>query len=265
MWNDAGFDQGRVDMVKTEILYGVHPVLEAIRASYRQFDEIYVSQKESGRLGEIEDLAQKAGIRVKKVDSAKLQSIAKTGMHQGVAARTGPYPYAELDQVLKSGKSGRIFLLLLDHIVDPQNLGALIRTALCAGVDGMIIPKDRSAGPTPAVSKASAGALEHMRLCRATNLTAVIKTLKAQGVWIIGLDKGAGRSVFETDLTDSMGIVIGGEDQGIGPLIKKNCDVLASIPQTGWFNSLNASAAGAVVMYETFRQRIAVCKNGLQS
>ncbi len=242
-------------MVKIEILYGVHPVLEAIRASHRVFEEIYVSPKESKRLAEIEALAQKAGIRVKKVSSSELQSIAKTGMHQGVAARTGPYLFAELDQLLTSGESGRMFFLLLDHVVDPQNLGALIRTALCVGVDAMIIPRDRCAGPTPAVSKSSAGALEHIRLCRATNLTSVVHKLKAHGVWITGLERGAGHSVFDADLTGAIGIVIGGEDQGIRPLVKKNCDVLVSIPQASRFNSLNASAAGAVAMYEAFRQR----------
>ena len=248
-------------MVKADILYGIHPVTEAIRASQRQVEEIYISQKATRRLHEIEDLAQNAGIRIKKVESAKLQTIAQTAMHQGVAAKTGPYPYAELDQILESKTSGPLFLLLLDHIEDPQNLGALIRTALCAGVDGIIIPKNRSAGPTPAVSKSSAGALEHVRLCRETNLTAVIQKLKAQRVWIIGLDKGAGRSVFTTDLTDAVGIVIGGEDQGIGALVKKNCDLLVSIPQSRRFNSLNASAAGAVVMYEAFRQRITAKEN----
>jgi 23S rRNA (guanosine2251-2'-O)-methyltransferase len=235
--------------------------MEAIRASQRRVEEIYISQKTTRRLHEIEDLAQNAGIRVKKVESAKLQTIAQTAMHQGVAAKTGPYPYADLDHILESKTSGPLFLLLLDHIEDPQNLGALIRTALCAGVDGVIIPKNRSAGPTPAVSKSSAGALEHVRLCLETNLTAVIQKLKAQRVWIIGLEKGAGRSVFTTDLTEAIGIVIGGEDQGIGALVKKNCDLLVSIPQSRRFNSLNASAAGAVVMYEAFRQRITAKKN----
>lgn len=248
-------------MMTTEILYGVHPVLEAIRAAHRVFEEIYVSPKESKRLAEIEVLAQKAGIRVRKVAPDELQSIAKTGLHQGVAAKTGPYRFAALDQLLASGRSDRMFLLLLDHVVDPQNLGALIRTALCVGVDAMIIPKDRCAGPTPAVSKSSAGALEHIRLCRETNLTTVIQKLQAHGVWITGLEKGAGCSVFAADLTGSTGIVIGGEDHGIRPLVKKNCDVLISIPQVSRFNSLNASAAGAVAMYEAFRQRGGIGEN----
>jgi 23S rRNA (guanosine2251-2'-O)-methyltransferase len=147
------------------------------------------------------------------------------------------------------------FLLLLDNIMDPHNLGALVRTALCVGIDGVIIPKDRSVWPSPAVSKASAGALEHIRLAKVTNLVNTIKALKKKGLWILGLDSAAKRSIFISDLKGSIAMVIGGEEKGIRPLVKKQCDVLMSIPQKGHINSLNASVAGAVVMYEAFRQR----------
>ncbi len=146
-------------------------------------------------------------------------------------------------------------LLLLDNVLDPQNLGAIIRTALSVGIDGIIIPKDRSAMPTPAVSKTSAGAIEHVCLIRVTNMVDTIKVLKQQGVWVVGLDKGADKTVYSSDLTGSVAIVIGGEEKGIRPLVKKNCDFLVSIPQIGQVNSLNASVAAAIAMYEAFRQR----------
>jgi len=139
-------------------------------------------------------------------------------------------------------------------------LGALLRTALCAGVDGIVIPKDRSALPTPAVSKASAGALEHSSLARVTNMVNTIKHLKEKGLWILGLDRIAEQSVFSSDLKGSIALVVGGEAKGIRPLVKKHCDMLMSIPQSSRINSLNASAAGAVVMYEAFRQRSAANK-----
>ena len=155
---------------------------------------------------------------------------------------------------IQGGKSNS-FLLLLDNIMDPHNLGALIRTALCVGVNGVIIPKDRSAQPTPTVSKSSAGALEHICLSRVTNMVNTITMLKKSGLWIAGMDKISADSIFTCDMKRFNAIVIGGEGKGLRPLVKKNCDMLLSIPQTGPLDSLNASAAGAVVMYEAFRQR----------
>ena len=144
---------------------------------------------------------------------------------------------------------------MLDNIQDPRNLGAIIRTALCVGIQGVIVPKDRSAPPTPAVSKASAGALEHIRLARVTNLVQTIKHCKTSGLWIMGLHKDAAQSIYAADMSGSIVLVIGGEQKGIRRLVKKNCDFLVSIPQQGEFNSLNASVAAAVAMYEAFRQR----------
>jgi 23S rRNA (guanosine2251-2'-O)-methyltransferase len=152
-------------------------------------------------------------------------------------------------------RSTRPFFLLIDHVVDPHNLGALLRTALCVNVDGVIIPKDRSANPSPVVSKTSAGALEHIPLAQVANLVYAISELKKIGTWLIGLDKNGSQSLFGSDLTGSIGMVIGGEESGIRPLVKKNCDFLAFIPQSGPVSSLNASVAGGVAMYETFRQR----------
>ena len=144
---------------------------------------------------------------------------------------------------------------MLDSILDPQNLGGLIRTAVCAGVDAVILPKDRSATPSPAVSKASAGALEHARVIQATNLVRSMALLKEAGIWITGLDRAGDPSIFQSDFNGPVALVVGGEEKGIRPLVKKHCDFLATIPQQGPIDSLNASAAGAVAIYEAFRQR----------
>ena len=144
---------------------------------------------------------------------------------------------------------------MLDNIQDPQNLGAIIRTALCVGIHGVIVPKDRSASPTAAVSKASAGALEHIHLVRVTNLVHTIKHCKASGLWVMGLQKDAAQAIYAADLSGPIALVLGGEQKGIRRLVKKNCDFLVSIPQQGTLNSLNASVAAAVAMYEAFRQR----------
>ena len=152
--------------------------------------------------------------------------------------------------------TGPLFLIILDNVVDPHNLGAIIRSALAVDVDGIIIPKDRAVGPTPAVSKASAGMLEHASLSRVTNIVATIKILKEKGLWLFGLDSAATQSLYDSDLSGAAALIVGGEEKGIRPLVKKNCDVLLSIPQSERVESLNASVAAAVAMYEVFRQRL---------
>jgi 23S rRNA (guanosine2251-2'-O)-methyltransferase len=195
---------------------------------------------------------------LKKVGPGDLKALVGTSGHQGVAAKVSPYRQFTVKDILQAEHEGgqKQFLLMLDNIQDPHNLGAVIRTALCAGVHGVIVPKDRSAPPTPAVSKASAGALEHIRLVRVTNLVQTIKHLKSRGLWIIGLQKEAKQSIYAGDLTGSIVLVLGGEQKGIRHLVKNNCDFLFSIPQQGDLNSLNVSVAAAVAMYEAFRQRI---------
>lgn len=243
---------------KTEMLYGVHPVFEALRAGRRNIMRVYLSgEKTTGRLGELVQRADASNIPVEKIEAARLESMTGSALHQGVGARAGPFPLTEASTLVRDAKSsgGDPFLLLLDNVIDPHNLGALVRTALCVGVDAVLTPKDRSASPTPAVSKASAGALEHIRLARVTNMANTIKALKKKGLWIAGLDIDSDRSVYDSDLTGPIALVVGGEEKGIRPLVRKHCDFLLSIPQTGQIDSLNASVAGAVVMYEVFRQR----------
>ena len=243
-------------MGKTEILYGAHSVFEALKSGKREIFEIYTaSDRETKKLAHIFDMALEKNVAVKKLSADKIKSLGQTGRHQNVAARVSPYPYAAL-LCQKKTASGRLpFYLMLDHILDPQNLGAILRTALCAGIDQVIIPKDRSAGATPAVSRASAGALEHVHLARVTNLVNTIKELKQADFWVMGLDREANDMIYTMDLTVPLCIVIGGEDLGVRPLVKKCCDALISIPQIGTFNSLNASVASAVVLYEAVRQR----------
>jgi len=247
--------------MKTEILFGIHPIYEALKNRRRVFSGIYIAkEKSSKRIEDIEELAEFFGIPVKNISAAQLKSMTGTDQHQGIGAMVSPYPFYDISDISDKSKSAENpqFLLLLDSVADVHNLGALIRTALCAGVSGVIIPKDRAAPPTPAVSKASAGALEHIRLTQVTNLVNTIRELKENGIWVAGTDKEAGRSLFEHDLTVPLAIVIGGEEKGIRPLVKKHCDFLISIPQVGPLNSLNASVAGAVLMYEVFRQRMPI-------
>jgi 23S rRNA (guanosine2251-2'-O)-methyltransferase len=244
-------------MGNTEILYGYHPVLEAIKAGRRKMIAVYIAaQKPSRRTHDIEQAAAAESIRLEWVADSRFRSLAGTGLHQGICARVGPYDVLEFSALLAQANHSDSFFLLLDSIVDPQNLGALIRSALCVGMDGVVIPKDRSASPTPAVSRASAGAMEHIRLSRVTNMTATIQRLKQAGVWVYGLDKYAPEIIYRCDLKGAVALVVGGEAQGIRPLVKNSCDRLISIPQKCELDSLNASAAGAVAMYEVFRQRL---------
>jgi len=244
--------------VKKEILFGINPVYEALRAGRRDIFRVFITkEKISKRLEKIITLADSLKIPVEVSNPLYLNSISDSGHHQGVGVQTGPYPFVKVSDMFDSiqGATSIPFLLLLDNIMDPRNLGALIRTALCVGVNGVIIPKDRSAQPTPTVSKSSAGALEHINLSRVTNMVNTIKMLKKNNLWIAGMDRISSKSIFACDMKGLNAIVIGGEGKGVRPLVKKHCDMLLSIPQTGPLDSLNASAAGAVVMYEVFRQR----------
>ena len=243
---------------KTEILYGIHPVLEAFNAKQRVLFEIYFAKEKLSKSHKlIESAAVSLKIPVTKVKASFLESLTKTTRHQGVAAKVSLYHFSDSFEIINSQKaSGRKhFLLLLDNIQDSHNLGAIARTALCAGVDGIVITKDRSAGPTPAACKASSGALEHLPVAKVTNMVKFIKELKKKEFWIIGMDGEAEQSVFAVDMSPNIAIIIGSEEKGIRPLVKKECDYLISIPQSGQIDSLNASVAGAIVIYEALRQR----------
>lgn len=242
----------------TEFLYGVHPLEEALRAGRRRFETLYIRKGRSERrLAAIAAAAADRGIPVAYTGESVLRKFVGHGGHQGLCARVGPLPVWSQRRLLEAvaAASRPPFWVLLDNIQDPQNLGAIVRTAYCAGADGVVIPRDRAAAPRPSVSKASAGAMEHLPVVRVTNLVNLIRQLKKAGLWVAGLDARADRQVFASPLDGPLALVIGGEDQGLRRLVKSHCDVRVAIPQARVFDSLNASVAAALVIYEVYRQR----------
>ncbi len=244
---------------KNDILFGFHSVYEALTADKREFYKIFISKNRSpGRTREIEAIARQRNIKIESADPETLDKMTDFSNHQGLVAMTSFFPIKKASEVVRlvQKKESPCFILILESIEDPHNLGALIRTALCAGVDYILIPKDRSALPSSTVSRSSAGAMEHANIFYITNTASILRALKEKGVWVSGLDAGADTSLFKADLTGNIALVIGGEHKGIRPLVKKECDFLLSIPNKGNINSLNASVAGGIAMYEAFRQRI---------
>lgn len=244
--------------MKTEILSGFHSVGEALAADRRRFSEMLIAEKRSGRrFSQLRDEAERRDIPIVDISFDRLSGLTESNHHQGIAARVSAYPYCGVEEILSTRGEDvpAVFLLILDSIVDPHNLGAMVRTALCAGVNGVVIPKDRSAAATPVVSRISAGALEHILIARVTNLARTLQMLKTQGLWIVGLAGQARAAVYELDLMAPLAMVIGGEEKGLRPLLKKQCDFLGAIPMAGPLDSLNASAAAAVALYEVRRQR----------
>jgi len=250
--------QGNRPKPAADMLYGINPVMEALKAGRRQVRElILASGRRDRRVDELDALAREKGIPVKRVDVETLEGLCGNRQHQGVALDAGALPgVAPEDLIQLAEKRGEEpFLVLLDSIEDPRNLGAIVRTAHCAGAHGVVVPKDRSAQLTALVSKASAGALEHLPVAVVTNLTKTMEELKAKGLWFAGLDADGESSLFGGDFTGPVGIVVGSEGKGIRPLVKKGCDFIVSIPLKGVVDSLNASVAASLVMYEVVRQR----------
>jgi 23S rRNA (guanosine2251-2'-O)-methyltransferase len=245
----------------TTIIYGKQPVLAALRRVDAPLEEILVAEGLGGRtFAEVRDLARAAGVRVKQVPRAAMDRVCRTANHQGLAARRAEFVYQDLEELLAGlgHHPAPSLLVAADSLTDPMNLGNLCRSAAAAGAQGLIIPKDRAAGVTPAVIKAAAGALEILPVCRVTNLAETLKRLKEAGLWVVGAEAGAARSLYEADLTGPLALVIGGEDTGIRPRVRQHCDLLVSIPlASATVSSLNAAAAGAVVLFEIRRQRLA--------
>jgi 23S rRNA (guanosine2251-2'-O)-methyltransferase len=240
---------------KTFHLWGVHPVAEALRDGRRKIFKLCIaSDKMGGRREEIIRLAQQAGIAIEQRRVRQLTADIGHDRHQGVWAEVGTYPFCAVEQIIQAG-GGAPFVLVLDRIVDPHNFGAIVRTAQCAGMHGIVVPKDRSAPPSAAASKASAGALEHARIASVVNLAHTMEQLKAKGLWIAGADRGGQTDLFGADLTGPLALVIGSEEKGLRTLVRKHCDFILSVPQVGPIGSLNASVAAAVIMYEALRQR----------
>jgi 23S rRNA (guanosine2251-2'-O)-methyltransferase len=243
--------------MKDEIIYGINPVLEALRGSRRAFELFVAGSGSDRRLEKILALAAEKGVPVRQREKPDIARLCGTDYHQGVALRVEPFPYAELADVLdrwrSSCESG--LLLVLDGVQDPHNLGALVRTAACAGAHGVIIPKDRAVGITAVVEKASAGAIETIPVVRVANIAQTLDDLKQEGFWVFGALGDASASVYGQDFTGHVAVVIGGEGEGVRPLVRKKCDVLVAIPLKGGVGSLNASVAGGVLLFEIVRQR----------
>ena len=236
---------------------GRNAVLEAIRAG-KTIDKLFVlSGSQDGPIRTITDKAKKMDAIINFVNKERLDQMSQTGKHQGVIAYAAAYEYAEVNDILAAAreKGEAPFILLLDSIEDPHNLGAIIRTAHQAGAHGVIIPKRRAVGLTATVAKTSAGAINYLPVAKVTNLSVTIEELKKEGMWFVCADMD-GEIMYKLDLKGPIGLVIGSEGEGVGRLIKEKCDFIAKIPMFGQVDSLNASVAAGVLSYEIVRQRL---------
>ena len=242
-----------------DVLIGRNAVTEALRAG-RGINKILLADGDrEGQVSEITALAKERGIILQFVERSKIESIAGGLRHQGVLAYVAPVAYAELEDILaKAEAAGEPpFLLLLDELEDPHNLGALLRTADATGVHGVLIPKRRSVPLTATVAKTSAGAVEYVPVARIGNISQTLKALKEKGFWVAGADMDGSQNYYEADLTGPLVLVVGSEGKGMGRLTKEQCDFIVKMPMVGKINSLNASVAGSILMYESMRQRLA--------
>jgi 23S rRNA (guanosine2251-2'-O)-methyltransferase len=238
-----------------DVLYGIHAVEEALRARNRPLDHIEVArERHDQRLQVVIDLAREQGVSVRFSPRDQLDRLARSKSHQGIVAVVASKSYSELDELFKK-KGEHTFVVVLDGIEDPHNLGALIRTADGAGADGVIIPERRAATVNATVTKTSAGASEHVRIARVVNVARTLDELKQKNVWIVGLDERGEKDYDQLDYNMDCAVVLGAEGHGLHDLVRKKCDYLVSIPMMGRVSSLNVSVAGAVVMYEVARQR----------
>jgi 23S rRNA (guanosine2251-2'-O)-methyltransferase len=239
-----------------EILYGLHPVTEAIRSKSREFDHIcFARERQDTRLQQLIESCREAGIRLRFEPREHLSRLAKNPSHQGVVAVVRERAFTDLEDLLQGAEGSAPLLLALDGVEDPQNLGALLRVADGSGVSGVILTERRSAPLSPVAVKASAGAAEHLQIARVVNLVRSLEWLKQENVWCIGLDE---RGTVDYDQYSYLGpccLVLGREGDGLHDLVRRTCDQLLRIPMAGKVSSLNVSAAGAVVLYEAFRQR----------
>ncbi len=245
--------------LREDIVEGRNAVIETLKSD-RTIDQIMVAKGDvSGSINMILALAKEKKIVVKEVDRKKLDQMTLTGSHQGVIAQVTPFKYSEIDDILEyaAQRNEKPFIIILDEIEDPHNFGSIVRTADACGVHGIIIPKRRNVGVTPVVFKTSAGACEHMKIAKVTNINTAIDGLKEKGIWIYGADMNGREYCFDADMTGAAAIVIGSEGRGIAKLTREKCDVLVKIPMVGKISSLNASVAGGILMYEVLRQKLA--------
>lgn len=247
--------------MSARFVYGINPILEALRAHPDEVIRVLLERGKDGRRSQggerVASAAGLAGVRIEDTPAGDLSRRSNGGVHQGAGAELAEFRYLELAELLEAAKStGQpAFLLLLDGVTDPQNLGALVRSAHALGAHGVVIPKDRAVGVTPAAFKAAAGALEHCPVARVTNLVRALEELKEAGVWTVALAGDGEERLDQIDLTSAIALVMGSEGAGIRPLVRKTCDHVARIAMAGNVGSLNVSAAGAVALYEVARQR----------
>lgn len=242
---------------RNDLIEGRNAVMEALRAG-RTIDKIFIAKGDVDKtLGHIASKGREKGIVVVECDRRKLDFMSQTHAHQGVIALAAVREYCSIDDIfaLADERGEKPFIIVCDEISDGHNLGAIIRSAECAGAHGIIIPKRRSAGLTAVVDKASAGAAEHMLIARVANLPAAIKDLKSRGLWVYGTAADGQNDLWHTDFSGAVALVIGSEGDGMGRLVKENCDFVVSLPMKGQVSSLNASNAAAITMYEILRQR----------
>jgi len=231
-----------------EIVYGVRPVIEALRSKRRKVFEVLDAVGEKGVASE----AAARRMPMKRVSRQRIEELARGGAHQGVAARVGPYPYSGLKEILAAPDP---LVVVIDSVTDPRNLGAVLRAADGAGASGVVIPKDRAVGVTPAAVKASAGASEHVPVARETNLRRALERMKEAGVWAYAAEDGGTPAYTDIDFSGPIAFVLGSEGRGVRRLVREGCDGTVSIPMRGAVSSLNVSVAAAVLLYEARRQR----------
>lgn len=256
--NDVNIKEKKEELpVREDLIEGRNAVIEALKSD-RTIEQIFVAKGDvEGSINLVLALARDKHIVVKEVDRKKLDSMSISNAHQGVIAIVTPYKYFEVEDILKFAeeKNEKPFIIILDEIEDPHNFGAIIRSAEVCGAHGIIIPKRRNVGITPIVYKSSAGAIEHMKIAKVTNINTAIDVLKDRGIWIYGADMDGESYCFDVDFSGALALVIGSEGKGISKLTKNKCDVLTKIPMVGSINSLNASVAGGIMMYEILKQR----------
>ena len=238
------------------IIYGLNPVLEALRARGRALEYVAVArERHDQRMQRLIDAARAAGVSVRFLPREQLDRLAGGEQHQGAVAGVAAKQYVELDELLAQRRGVHSFIVVLDGVEDPHNLGAILRTADAAGADGVVIPERRAAGVNPTVAKASAGASEHVPVARVTNIGRTVEELKQRNIWTVGLDERGSQPYDALDYNMDCALVLGAEGHGVHEAVRKKCDFLVSIPMAGSVASLNVSVAAAVVMYEVARQR----------
>ncbi len=239
------------------IVYGINPVVEILSSRPERVMCIHYARGGGDAVRRVLQRGTAGGVECREEERKRLDEMAETTKHQGVVAVVTDFSYSSPGDIVKAWKKSneKAFIVVLDGIQDPRNLGAVIRSAEAAGVHGIIIPRNRAAGVTAAVEKTSAGAVEHIRIARVTNIARTLDDLKRDGLWVTGMEAEGEMSLYDADLDMDIALVIGGEERGIRPLVRKKCDFLLSIPMRGRVNSLNASVSASIAMYEVLRQR----------